>query len=45
MKRATTRLMIGFATLILCQAAAAGTDKTLVSWVTLANTAQQGGSA
>ena len=31
--------------LALCGAAAAGTDKTLVSWVTLANTTQQGGSA
>ena len=39
------RLMIVFATLVLYSAAAAGADKTLVSWVTLANTTQQGGSA
>ena len=31
--------------LALCGAASAGVDKTLVSWVTLANTTQQGGSA
>ncbi len=35
----------GVAIFALCGAAAAGTDKTLVSWVTLANTTQQGGSA
>jgi hypothetical protein len=46
MKTVTVSLMIGFATLALYSAAAeAGTDKTLVSWVTLANTIQQGGSA
>jgi hypothetical protein len=46
MKTVTASLMIGFATLALYSAAAeAGTDKTLVSWVTLANTTQQGGSA
>ena len=37
--------MVGFTTLALYGTAAAGTDKTLVSWVTLANTTQQGGSA
>ena len=31
--------------LSVCSAVAAGTDKTLVSWVCLANTTQQGGSA
>jgi beta-fructofuranosidase len=36
---------IGLAMLALSGAAAAGTDKTLVSWVRLANTTQQGGSA
>ena len=41
----TASLTIGFATLVFLNAAAAGTDKTLVSWVTLANTIQQGGSA
>ena len=41
----TTNLVISFATLALCGAAVAGTDKTLVSWVCLANTTQQGGSA
>jgi sucrose-6-phosphate hydrolase SacC (GH32 family) len=45
MKTMTTSLMIGFTTLALCGAAAAGTDKTLVSWVTLDNLTQQGGSA
>jgi hypothetical protein len=37
--------MIGFTALALCGPAAAGTDKTLVSWVCLADTTQQGGSA
>lgn len=41
----TTWLMLSFATLVLCGTAAAETDKTLVSWVTLANTTQRGGSA
>ena len=41
----TTNLVISFATLALCGAAVAGTDKTLVSWVCLENTTQQGGSA
>ena len=45
MKIMTTILMIGFTTLAVCSAATAGTDKTLVSWVCLANTTQQGGSA
>ena len=37
--------MVGFATLVLFStAAAAGTDKTLVSWVALANITQRGGS-
>jgi len=45
MKTMTTNLVISFATLALCGAAVAGTDKTLVSWVCLANTTQQGGSA
>jgi sucrose-6-phosphate hydrolase SacC (GH32 family) len=44
MKTMTTNLVISFATLALCGAAVAGTDKTLVSWVCLANTTQQGGS-
>jgi len=35
---------MGIAMVALC-AAAAGADKTLVSWLTLANTTQQGGSA
>lgn len=37
--------MIGSATLALCRPAAAGTDKTLVSWLRLADTTQRGGSA
>ena len=45
MKTLTAILMIGFATLALSSPAAAGTDKTLVSWVALANTSQRGGSA
>ena len=45
MKTMTTRLMTGSATLVLCSVVAAGTDKTLVSWVCLANTTQRGGSA
>ena len=45
MKTLTATLTIGLATLALSSPAAAGTDKTLVSWVTLANTSQRGGSA
>jgi len=45
MKILTASAMIGFAVFARHSAASAGTDKTLVSWVTLANTAQQGGSA
>jgi len=45
MKNKLTNLLTGAASLALCAAAAAGSDKTLVSWVTLANTTQQGGSA
>lgn len=37
-------IVVGVAGFI-CSMAVAGTDKTLVSWVTLANTTQQGGSA
>lgn len=40
----TTWTMLGFATFVLC-ATAAGADKTLVSWVALANPLQRGGSA
>lgn len=42
---ATMSLVISFATLALCGAVLAGSDKTLVSWVCLPNTTQQGGSA
>ena len=45
MKTMTAGLIVSFAMLALCEAEAAGTDKTLVSWVCLANTTQQGGSA
>ncbi len=45
MKTTMIGLMIGVATLAVCGADAAETDKTLVSWVTLANTTQRGGSA
>ena len=45
MKTVSATLVLGLATLALSVPAAAGTDKTLVSWVTLANTTQQGGSA
>ncbi len=38
-------LVGGLATLAACTALAAGSDKSLVSWVCLANTSQQGGSA
>jgi sucrose-6-phosphate hydrolase SacC (GH32 family) len=45
MKKMKTRLLIASAMLAIPGAVAAGTDKTLVAWVTLANTTQQGGSA
>jgi beta-fructofuranosidase len=45
MRTNATRLIAGFMTFVLVGAATAGTDKTLVSWVTLADTTQQGGSA
>ena len=45
MKRITRMVQIGFATFAVCSTAVAGADKTLVSWVTLDHTAQQGGSA
>jgi len=45
MKTMTAALVIGFVALVPSRPAAAGTDKTLVSWVRLANTTQQGGSA
>jgi beta-fructofuranosidase len=45
MKTTMVGLLIGVATLAVCSADAAETDKTLVSWVTLANTTQRGGSA
>jgi sucrose-6-phosphate hydrolase SacC (GH32 family) len=45
MKTLTATLTLGFAALALSRLAAAETDKTLVSWVALANTTQQGGSA
>ena len=45
MKTMTAALIVSFAMLARCGAVAAGTDKTLVSWVYLANTTQQGGSA
>jgi len=45
MKRIMAGLLIGLVTLSICGTAMAGTDKTLVSWVCLANTTQQGGSA
>ena len=45
MKTVVTLLVLVLSLHALCPAAAAGTDKTLVSWVALANTTQQGGSA
>jgi len=45
MKTNLLTALLGCATLAAGSAAAAGTDKTLVSWVCLANTSQQGGSA
>ncbi len=45
MKTTMAGLMIGVATLVVCGAVAEETDKTLVSWVTLANTTQRGGEA
>jgi len=44
MKTTMMSLVIGAAMLAVCCANAAQTDKTLVSWVTLANTTQRGGS-
>ena len=40
----TLCIVLGFAALVLCGTVAGATDKTLVSWVALANTTQQGGS-
>ncbi|MCX6996413.1 MAG: hypothetical protein NTV49_04855 [Kiritimatiellaeota bacterium] len=45
MKRVTNNAVIGLAMLSVCSAGAPGANKTLVSWVCLANTTQQGGSA
>ena len=45
MKKFFSRWMIALAIVSVSSAALAGTDKTLVSWVCLANTTQQGGSA
>ena len=45
MKTTTVGITVVFSALLLCSTAAAGTDKTLASWVALANTAQRGGSA
>ena len=45
MKTTMAGLMIGVATLVVCGAVAEETDKTMVSWVTLANTTQRGGEA
>ena len=45
LNRVTNNAVIGLVMLGVCSAGEAGTDKTLVSWVCLANTTQQGGSA
>jgi len=45
MKRMTAHGLMACGLLSVCSAAAAGSDKTLVSWVSLANTHQKGGSA
>jgi len=45
MKTTIVGLVIGIATLPLCGARAAETDKTLVAWVAPANLTQRGGSA
>ena len=45
MKTIIASLVIGFATLSLCGAAAAKTDKTLVAWIAPADLAHRGGSA
>jgi len=45
MRTITASLVIGFVTLALYGAEVAAGDKTLVSWVALANTTQRGGSA
>ena len=44
-RQTTPWLMLNLAALVHCGTAVADTDKTLVSWVSLANTTQQGGSA
>ena len=43
--RTTIGTILSFATLALCGTAVAGTDKTLVSWVALANNASFGALA
>jgi type 1 glutamine amidotransferase len=43
--RNTVGMVVALVTVMFGSTATAGTDKTLVSWVTLADTAQQGGSA
>ncbi|MCF7674072.1 MAG: GH32 C-terminal domain-containing protein [Akkermansiaceae bacterium] len=45
MKELKTTFRIGISAFALCGVASAGTDKTLVSWLALANTTPQGGSA
>jgi hypothetical protein len=45
MMKIMASLVIGLAVLSIRTAVAAATDKTLVSWVCLANLTQQGGSA
>ena len=45
MKKMMTGLWIAWAMLSIPGTVAAGSDKTLVSWVTLDNLTQQGGSA
>ena len=45
MKRVTRMVQASFITLAVFSAVAGGADKTLVSWVALDHTAQQGGSA
>lgn len=45
MKTTMASWLVGLTTISFCSAAVIGTDKTLVSWVCLANTSQRGGSA
>jgi len=45
MKTFATTMVFGFVMLAACGTAVAGSDKTLVSWVCLADVGQQGGSA